>query len=74
MKNKPYLRSILGGTDFRSLSLIEKIRYINAGLLCLCKRHVNLILRDKLNLTTQKTDKNEEVYIFRFRWSDQYSK
>ena len=49
MKNKPYLRSILGGTDFRSLFLIEKIRYINAGLLCLCKRHVNLILRDKLN-------------------------
>ena len=28
MKNKPYLRSILGGTDFRSLSIIEKIRYI----------------------------------------------
>ena len=25
MKNKPYLRSILGGTDFRCLSLIEKI-------------------------------------------------
>lgn len=22
-------------------------------------------------LTTQKTDKNEEVHIFRFRWSDQ---
>lgn len=30
MKNKPYLSSILGGTDFRSLSLIEKIRYFNA--------------------------------------------
>ena len=28
MKNKPYLKSILGGTDFRSLSIIEKIRYI----------------------------------------------
>ena len=34
MKNKPYLRSILGGTDFRCLFLIEKIRYINAVLLC----------------------------------------
>ena len=54
MKNKPYLRSILGGMDFRSLSLIEKIRYINAGLLCLCKRHVNLILRDKLNFNYSK--------------------
>ena len=31
MKNKPYLRSILGGTDFRSLSIIEKIRYINGS-------------------------------------------
>ena len=41
MKNKPYLRSILGGTDFRSLSFIEKIRYINAVLLWLCKRHIN---------------------------------
>ena len=48
MKNKPYLRSILRGTDFRSLSFIEKIRYINAGLLYICKRHVNLILRDNL--------------------------
>lgn len=47
MKNKPYSRSILGGTDFRSLSLIEKIRYINAVFLYICKRHVNLILRDK---------------------------
>lgn len=48
MNNKPYLRSILGGTDFKSLSLIEKIRYINAVLLWLCKRHVNnLILKGK---------------------------
>lgn len=47
MKNKPYLSSILGGTDLRSLSFIEKIRYINAVLLWLCKRHVNLILRKK---------------------------
>lgn len=54
MKSKPYLRSILGGTDFRSLSLIEKIRYINAVLLCLCKRHVNLILRDKLDFNYSK--------------------
>lgn len=55
MKNKPYLRSILGGTDFRSLSLIEKIRYINAVLLYTCKRHVNhLILRDKLNFNYSK--------------------
>lgn len=45
MKNKPYLRSILGGTDFRSLSLIEKIRYFNAGLLCLCKRRVKKVWR-----------------------------
>lgn len=55
MKNRPYLRSILGGTDFRSLSLIEKIRYINAVLLYICKRHVNLILRDKLNFNYSKT-------------------
>ena len=55
MKNKPYLRSILGGTDFRSLSFIEKIRYINAVLLYICKRHVNhLILRDKLNFNYSK--------------------
>ena len=54
MKNKPYLRSILGGTDFRSLFLIEKIRYINAGLLCLCKRHVNLFLKDTLNFNYSK--------------------
>ncbi len=54
MKNKPYLRSILGGTDFRSLSIIEKIRYINAVLLYICKRHVNLILRDKLNFNYPK--------------------
>ena len=33
MKNKPYLRSILGGTDFRSLSLMEKIVCINVVLL-----------------------------------------
>ena len=42
MKSKPYLRTILGGTDFRSLSLMEKIRFINAVLLRLqtsCKPH-----------------------------------
>ena len=55
MKNKPYLRSILGGTDFRCLSLIEKIRYINAVFLYICKRHVNhLILRDNLNFNYPK--------------------
>ena len=54
MKNKPYLRSILGGTDFRSLSFIEKIRYINAVFLYICKRHVNLILRDKLDFNHSK--------------------
>lgn len=54
MKNKPYLRSILGGTDFRSLSLIEKIRYINAVFLYICKRHVNLILIDMLNFYYSK--------------------
>ena len=54
MKSKPYLRSLLGGTDFRSLSLIEKIRYINAVLLYICKRHVNLILRDKLDFKKPK--------------------
>ena len=31
------------------------------------KRHV-------VFLTTQKTDKNEEVHISRFRWSDQFKK
>ena len=25
-------------------------------------------------LTTQKTDKNEEIHISRFRWSDQFKK
>ena len=54
MKNRPYLRSILGGTDFRSLSLIEKIRYINAVLLWLCKHHANLILRGKLDFNVLK--------------------
>lgn len=54
MKNKPYLRSILGGTDFRCLSIIEKIRYINAVLLWLRKRHANLILRDKLDFNVSK--------------------
>lgn len=38
MDNKPYLRTILGGTGFRSLSLFEKILCINVWLLCLCKR------------------------------------
>ena len=54
MKNKPYLRSILGGSDFRSLSLIEKISYIVIVLLCLCKRHVNLIMRDQLDFNYSK--------------------
>lgn len=35
MRNQPYLRSILGGTDFRSLSLIQKCAYINNMLLWL---------------------------------------
>lgn len=39
MGNRPYLRTILGGTDFRSLSLMEKIICINVVLLWLCKRH-----------------------------------
>ena len=54
MKNRTYLRSILGGSDFRSLSLIEKIRYINAVLLWLRKHHANLILRDKLDFNVSK--------------------
>ena len=32
LENKPYLRTVLGGTNFRSLSLIEKIVYIYAVL------------------------------------------
>ena len=40
MENRPYLRTILGGTDFKSLSLMEKIICINVVLLWLCKRHV----------------------------------
>lgn len=40
MENKSYLRTILGGTDFRSLSLMEKIICINVVLLWLCKRRV----------------------------------
>ena len=31
MGNRPYLRTILGGTDFKSLSLMEKIICINVG-------------------------------------------
>lgn len=54
LENKHYLRTILGGTDFRSLSLIEKIVYIYAVLLWLCKRHVNLILKEKLDFNTSK--------------------
>lgn len=54
MKNKPYLSSFLGGTDLRSLSFIEKIKYINVVLLWLCKRYVNLILRKKLNFNSSK--------------------
>ena len=45
MGNRPYLRTILGGTDFRSLSLMEKIVCINVVLLWLCKRHVRKIWR-----------------------------
>ena len=45
MENKPYLRTILGGTDFRSLSLMEKIVCINVVLLWLCKRRVKKIWR-----------------------------
>ena len=41
MDNKPYLRTILGGSDFRSLSLIEKIVCINVVLLC--KRQVKKV-------------------------------
>ena len=43
MENKPYLRTILGGSDFRSLSLIEKIVCINVVLLWLCKRQVKKV-------------------------------
>lgn len=43
MKSKPYLRSILGGTDFRNLSLMEEIVCINVVLLWLCKRRVKKI-------------------------------
>ena len=40
MENKPYLRTILGGTDFQSFSFIQKIVYINVVLLWLSKHHV----------------------------------
>lgn len=40
MENKSYLRTILGGTDFRSLSIMEKIVCINVVLLWLCKCRV----------------------------------
>lgn len=43
MENESYLRTILGGTDFRSLSLMEKMVCINVVLLWLCKRHVKKI-------------------------------
>ena len=43
MENKSYLRTILGGTDFKSLSLMEKIKCINVVLLWLCKRHVRKV-------------------------------
>ena len=43
MENKSYLRTILGGTDFRSLSLFEKILSINVWLLCLCKRYAKKV-------------------------------
>lgn len=45
MENRPYLRTILGGTDFKSLSLMEKIVCINVVLLWLCKRRVKKIWR-----------------------------
>lgn len=45
MENRPYLRAILGGTDFRSLSLMEKIVCINVVLLWLCKRRVKKVWR-----------------------------
>ena len=40
MESKPYLRTILGGTDFQSLSPIQKIVFINVVLLWLSKHHV----------------------------------
>lgn len=43
MGNKPYLRTILGETDFKSLSLMEKIICIIVVLLWLCKRHVRKV-------------------------------
>ena len=43
MENKSYLRTILGGTDFRSLSIMEKIVCINVVLLWLCKCRVKKI-------------------------------
>lgn len=43
MKSKPYLRTILGGTYFRRLSIMEKIVCINVVLLWLCKRRVKKI-------------------------------
>lgn len=50
LENRPNLRTILGGTDFRSLTFIEKIVYIYSVLLWLCKRHVNLILKRKVGI------------------------
>lgn len=47
MENKPYLRTILGGTGFRSLSLFEKILCINVWLLCLCKRYAKRYENEK---------------------------
>lgn len=47
MENRPYLRTILGGTDFRSLSLFEKILCINVWLLCLCKRYAKRYENEK---------------------------
>ena len=43
MENKSYLRTILGGTDFRSLSIMEKIVCINVVLLWLCKRYAKKV-------------------------------
>lgn len=47
MENRPYLRTILGGTGFRSLSLFEKILCINVWLLCLCKRYAKRYENEK---------------------------
>lgn len=52
MDNRPYLRTILGGTGFRSLSLFEKILCINVWLLCLCKRYAKKGMKMKKAVNT----------------------